>query len=223
MSGLTICELGVGGASPSCSTCNGVSTCDEPYSPGIVLAGRPADNSIVRGWLDRLRGLATGRELLAEIDRHGAQSGPCRLERGSLLDGFRIFYTSVEEAALLGARELLLHTTPPGIAAGRAGRLDRCRISWNHEARLNGRPVVGPQDPGAALIGHELIHALHVVDGTFLANFDDSRNGGDPRNMEETRTTGIREFTQTYFTENRLRHELGVPTRVEYATLGGGR
>src|SRR5262249_23106015 len=85
-------------------------------------------------------------------------------------------------------------------------------------------------DPGAALIGHELIHCLHFIRGGHLVGgrlgwgrerFTDSgRARGYGRewchdNYEEDRTIGVfaYHFGQEEISENAIRHDLGAPLR----------
>jgi len=100
----------------------------------------------------------------------------------------------------------------------------------------NGAAVSNLNPDPAIILGHELIHALHIVNGT--ASFDSTpshdfvvrsgsafetyreSDGGDPNAppaREEFRTVGFHPFAgRREVTENRLRCELGLPLRVSY-------
>jgi RHS repeat-associated protein len=79
--------------------------------------------------------------------------------------------------------------------------------------------------PIAIALGHELIHAEHMIDGTYTSveqqavrtfNFGGTTYQ-ETRSAEEFRTVGYAGFTNRGdITENQLRKELGVPPRIAY-------
>ncbi len=64
-----------------------------------------------------------------------------------------------------------------------------------------------PGTPNFIHLAHELIHALHFLDGSR------SRNHG----IEEWRTIGLADYSNETFSDNRLRCELGYPVRTSHS------
>lgn len=62
--------------------------------------------------------------------------------------------------------------------------------------------IGGVYTPSYITLGHELIHALHLIRG--------NRHPTD----EEIKTIGLGVYRREYFTENALRHEAGLPQRT---------
>lgn len=62
--------------------------------------------------------------------------------------------------------------------------------------------IGGVYTPSYITLGHELIHALHMIRG--------DRHSTD----EEVKTIGLGVYRREYFTENALRHEAGLPQRT---------
>jgi len=74
----------------------------------------------------------------------------------------------------------------------------------------------------AVILGHELIHAAHIIDGTFEGsdgNHNFAENGVnyvETQSKEELRTTGLAFNRPGDITENSLRRELGYRPRATY-------
>jgi hypothetical protein len=66
----------------------------------------------------------------------------------------------------------------------------------------------GPDDPSEIILGHELVHVWRMVTGMRIFS------GGWE---EEAQTTGVSQFINMPFTENKLRLEHGYTLRTKYA------
>jgi len=84
--------------------------------------------------------------------------------------------------------------------------------------------IAAVHKPGEIVLGHELIHATHIANGTIDAygfgvhSFSDpSGNYQERWRTEEFRTVGFAGFTQPGdITENQLRHQFGLNDRAAY-------
>lgn len=112
---------------------------------------------------------------------------------------------------------------PAALVVWGAGKLQDAPVRVSDS---NGRITdTGPiQDKGALLaiaLGHELIHAAHIIDGTYI---DDTTSHNfrvgnttyqEARGFDEFRTIGFAGFVRRGdITENQLRRELGQPPRA---------
>jgi RHS repeat-associated protein len=94
----------------------------------------------------------------------------------------------------------------------------------SNQTRLGGADSeIAPVDkPGQVVLGHELIHATHIADGTIdygygVHSFSEAgANFSERWRTEEFRTVGFKGFTQGGTTENQLRHQFGLNDRAAY-------
>jgi Effector protein len=84
-------------------------------------------------------------------------------------------------------------------------------VIW--DPSVPGHPDYSPR-PEFIPLAHELIHALHYLEGTLVPGYD----GMIPK--EEYQTVGIHEYYDVNPSENRIRHEHGVIYRLEYQNEG---
>lgn len=74
----------------------------------------------------------------------------------------------------------------------------------------------------AIMLGHELIHASHMIDGSFSGSSgvhafsEKGINYQESYSREELRTSGLAYFGRGDITENSLRRELGFRPRATY-------
>jgi hypothetical protein len=104
-----------------------------------------------------------------------------------------------------------------GVGASRG----ECFVRWELADHSDDRAVPS--------IGHELIHCLHAIRGECLSQYSDAGRSLGPdgksctvyNTYEEARTIGIvaDHYEAEELSENRIRHELGLPT---YASHCGG-
>lgn len=69
--------------------------------------------------------------------------------------------------------------------------------------------------PAAITLGHELIHALHVLQGTSKSGRS-MTIGGKSVSIEEAQTVGLGPYATEAITENGLRADLKIPERLGY-------
>jgi RHS repeat-associated protein len=97
--------------------------------------------------------------------------------------------------------------------------------STNQTRTGPGNSAIAPVDkPGQVTLGHELIHATHIANGTIdwtgfgVHSFSDPTGNYQERwRTEEFRTVGFQGFTQPGdITEQQLRHQFGLNDRATY-------
>jgi RHS repeat-associated protein len=96
--------------------------------------------------------------------------------------------------------------------------------STNQTRTGPGNSAIAPVDkPGQVTLGHELIHATHIANGTIDYGYgvhsfsDPSGNYQERWRTEEFRTVGFQGFTQPGdITEQQLRHQFGLNDRATY-------
>ena len=75
-----------------------------------------------------------------------------------------------------------------------------------------------PDNPGSVWIGHELVHVIHALRGEMLSRYaaNDPFDPGDGDNEEEARTIGLTWWHKEELSENAIRRDLGLNTRVSH-------
>ncbi|MBB4725612.1 XopG/HopH/AvrPtoH family type III secretion system effector [Xanthomonas euvesicatoria] len=74
-----------------------------------------------------------------------------------------------------------------------------------------------------SLLAHELVHAKHMMGGTWMGSYDDSRDPETDSGKEELRAVGIGEYKYSKTrqpSENSVRAEHGLPKRASYHYSG---
>jgi hypothetical protein len=77
--------------------------------------------------------------------------------------------------------------------------------------------AIGIPTPGYIALAHELIHALHVISGDVVKDYDWSTDGAI---IEEARTVGIGPYANTRISENSIRKEHNLSLRTYYNSPG---
>ena len=178
----------------------------EKYAPGVVIRGTPAFVAQTRRALKRLRKTPTGRALMRALARRGRMGRTATITQEHGEDGWATFTKDSTH-------------TPKG-GPGRGGD---STIGWN--------PTWDPEGvPPEVILGHELIHALHSMQGrTDTRVLRNSRHPDFNTRYLELKTVGIRGFRSTRLTENRIRRDWNrifgtkLPMRKHYARLYGPR
>lgn len=206
----------------ACSSCNTSEPCHEPYSPGIRLFGDAPDRGMQRTWLDQLKATPTGNRLLARLDRAGASTGSLEIRHWRHIGTGPAWQFQVLGSLEAAEARGIDRSNPrrPRVLAGAPRPLSDCIVGYANLAFVNA------WNPAPAILGHELIHALHYAEGVYMDRVHDTgnlaehdaRDGGRAR-VEEIRTVGLREWAWEELNENRIRRELGAPQRVDYGAF----
>ncbi|MBL4845501.1 MAG: hypothetical protein JKY65_08250 [Planctomycetes bacterium] len=154
------------------------------YGYNIRIEGTPEFVEQSVGLLDRLAELPSGRRILEEVGGSGKLTV---LRRTTDLNA----YASALEAADF-VEAILSYTGERGAGAD-------ALVRWNPDLELVGMP---PE----VLLGHELIHAIHLQRGEALINPKQAGHNAGTR-WEELRTIGIDGYEGEELTENVLRGE----------------
>jgi hypothetical protein len=173
----------------------------EPYRPGIQLLGTPEQNAVGRRWLDDLARTPTGRAVLDRVDRLAAAHGgkPETLIYDSTGQWAGIQLNDARGTAQ-GFDAWGRPVPGPGVDSG------NIFIQYNQET------TVTPRTPGGVLLGHELIHTIHSMEGANMTPFPDTSNPRDlGTTLEESRTIGIGRYADDPLSENRIRSEWSTP------------
>lgn len=189
------------------------------YGPRILIGGDAAYQSRVAADLDTLATLPSGQALLTSLNQSGNDVTIVPCQPG-------------EEAADPGNppyEALIDGTGKPVQVTYSATQFPMYQSGMNWDV-----------PPPAIILGHELIHASHMVNGNMVGI--DTVGGprvptygkstmGKYAALEERRTVGLSrsekadfpDFTEEPFTENKLRAEMGEPPRTSYLdpTKGG--
>ncbi|AMP36151.1 MULTISPECIES: XopG/HopH/AvrPtoH family type III secretion system effector [Ralstonia solanacearum species complex] len=97
-------------------------------------------------------------------------------------------------------------------------------VSWSmsHSSmtfNANGSPTgtCPSDDDKISQLAHELIHAKHMVAGTWKGRWGDDRDPTTPAGKEELRAVGLGKYAETGEpSENAIRDEHGLPLRRKY-------
>ncbi|WP_210762091.1 XopG/HopH/AvrPtoH family type III secretion system effector [Xanthomonas hydrangeae] len=74
-----------------------------------------------------------------------------------------------------------------------------------------------------SVLGHELVHARHMMAGTWKGSYEDERDPDTPTGQEELRAVGLGRYKYSRSgepSENSIRAEHGLPKRVSYHHTG---
>ncbi|MGB2863159.1 MAG: M91 family zinc metallopeptidase [Sedimentisphaerales bacterium] len=196
---------------------------------GIAVTVDPAQPffpTIVKEALTHLKALPTGSLLLSAI----AQVSPAD-DRGFkvLIDRVQISYDIAMQGNLptikpRGGRSFASAAQQRlGVASDAAalqGEGVSVIIGWCQN-QVTYTPKVGPNKgkmhfvPPQVTLGHELIHALHALKGKSMSGLS-IMVGDEKMSKEEAYTVGLGPYEDKKYTENNLRHEVGLPKRLSY-------
>jgi len=97
------------------------------------------------------------------------------------------------------------------------GTGSRVRLRYNDKdiyvAKVGGKNIM---IPAFVPLAHELIHALHSLEGTLIERSKKVSVDGKQVVAEEARTTGIGKYSGEEISENAIRGEWGFPNRKSY-------
>ena len=181
---------------------NAAELVEADYGHGIKIQGTPAFVERSVASLDRLAGLPSGERLLSDLGSSG------RLTVVSETDAQNAMAGALDDYDLIDA--MVKHS-------GEVGPGTDAYVKWNPEFELEGTP-------DWLVLGHELIHALHVHRGELLLNRQkEGRNAGTQ--WEELRTIGVDGYQDESLTENLLRGEWNAANpgaEIPAARIGHG-
>ncbi len=171
----------------------------EEYMPGIIIKGDKAFRDKTRKALDELKGTPTGGKLLDKMSASGKTTTIVKTTKGN-------------EASAGDWTDASLG------ADGKPGKGSDATVSFNPDRDSIGSEPWEKRPPAIGL-GHEMIHADHINEGSvdFTKVPNDSKP--DPANpgafqkapAEEVNTAGIPPNDKGAFTENKLRSEWDPP------------
>jgi NleD-like pathogen effector protein (putative zinc metallopeptidase) len=172
------------------------------YGHGIVIQGTPAFVERSVASLDRLATLPSGQSLLGDLGSSGRATVVSETDVENAMAG------ALDPDKLIDA--MVKHS-------GEIGPGTDAYVKWNPSFELEGTP-------DWLVLGHELIHALHVHRGELMLNRrKEGRNAGTQ--WEELRTIGTDGYQDEALTENGLRrewNEANPSAQIPAARMGHG-
>jgi hypothetical protein len=183
--------------------------------PGIVVDGKDANffTAACRD-LDLINSRAIGKQLLKLISLRAQGIGT------TAGNNVVIVYTnnlgSVAQNSKVQGREVRQDAKPgsivrlPAVGTGSV-------VRYGHNLERIYTEAIGVYSPEFVALAHEMIHALHVISGDVVMDYDWSTDGAI---IEEARTVGIGPYKNTTISENAVRKEWGLPLRTYYSTPG---
>ncbi len=188
----------------------------EAYRPTIFIQGPKEQRDLIRAQLDSLAKLPTGERLLAAIEAATKDGKTLTIEyhlgdaRGGSYDAVnsQARRWSIDEQGVLTILE-------PGAGASAAVLYDPSFLETRKDLPVEGGlSCLKPE----VILGHELAHALHALQGRMLKKVPWTEPNGNETNYEERVTTGLGGIADPDgFTENALRRDLAVADRETYA------
>ncbi|WOB27579.1 MULTISPECIES: type III secretion system effector protein [Xanthomonas] len=190
--------------------------------------------------LDHLNSRSTGNQLLNELQqlsqirRHKAtiheiarNQNPCaepvlsrhQLDAHPELTRFKDIR---EKAGLLYALKKPEEGKNEGSSVVISWSPHQTSIELDEDGDPTGRTTSSPIDK-VSVLAHELVHAKHIMAGTWKGSYEDERNPDTPTGKEELRAVGLGKYKYSESgepSENSIRAEHGLPKRVSYHYSG---
>lgn len=170
--------------------------------------------------LNKLRSKPIGRDLLAVLSKRCLAA---KLDIEIVVpQGNEVLETIANTRAAVHdfANAVRTFQTLPGTNIQYPGKGSASRVSYNPSGDVHYAAITGVQTPGFVVLGHELIHAWHLVSGN--RKMGPSGDFGTRWNamymQEEALTVGLGPYVKTRISENAIRHEWGLPLRIYYLT-----
>lgn len=116
-----------------------------------------------------------------------------------------------------GATNEVRKATAPGSNFRLPAGGDSSLVQYGHDLGATYTAAIGVNTPSYIALGHELIHALHVISGDVVKEYDWNTDGAI---IEEARTVGLGPYAGKRITENALRKEWGLTLRTYYGKPG---
>lgn len=123
---------------------------------------------------------------------------------------------SVAQNSVTGGRETRRNAGPGSIVRLPAVG-DSSLVEYGHNLEAVYTAAIGIYTPEFVALAHELVHALHVISGDVVMDYDWNTNGAI---IEEARTVGIGPYANTRISENAVRKEWNLGRRTYYASPG---
>jgi hypothetical protein len=199
----------------------------EPYGSGIDLQGSSAFRAEVRRMLQEMRVTKTGRTLLARLDKAHAARGHVTVvlswvfeyEPDPFTASLPYGYGPIRSHREPNTRRVIVDEPGPGSSS---------IIYWDSRLDTNVEfsPGYGRMMPSKHLedctprwvcLAHELIHALHMMEGVALTDFKETDPLTGDDNAEEFSTIGMGPYRDDPLTENAFHAELGSVSRWSHA------
>ena len=194
----------------------------ESYGVGITISGPAAEREQIKAHLDSLGKLPTGKKLLEAIEAAALASG--HTITVDYVPGGASVYPAKDasfEEAMPRRYDMegdLVRIVEPGPGTSSVVRYDPRFKETNKDAQASdgGSACVTPE----VVLGHELVHALHALQGRILARIPYDEPNGNATNYEERVTTGLGGVVDgDGLSENAIRRDQGVGGRATYARL----
>lgn len=188
----------------------------EEYNQGISIRGTERQRELIRAHLDSLAKLPTGKKLLAAIEAAATDGKRITIQHGKQGDA----YVQPDDwAASVPKRHELVDGVVRILEPGRGSASTLSYDPHYKENDAGGEGGVACMTE-ETILGHELIHGLHALQGRILADVKWVESGGNEVNYEERITSGFGGVVEPDgFTENALRAEQSIALRVTYARL----
>lgn len=123
---------------------------------------------------------------------------------------------SVAQGSVVGSQEVRAATLPGSIIR-LAAVGDSSLVSYGARMEPTYTRAIGLYTPEFIALAHELVHALHVISGDVVKEYDWATDGAI---IEEARTVGIGPYANITISENAVRKEWNLGRRTYYSTVG---
>ncbi len=168
--------------------------------------------------LNTLRSRSIGKDLLSLISKRARGIGTTVGKNVSITYTSDLGSTAQNSVNLnVGATNEVRKTEPPGRNFRLPAGGDSSLVMYGHDLGPDYTAAIGVNTPTYIALGHELIHALHVISGDVVKEYDWSTDGAI---IEEARTVGLGPYAKSRITENALRKEWSLPLRTYYSYPG---
>ena len=187
---------------------------DESHAGIYIGTSKPDFFSSCSRDLNLIRSRPIGKTLLELLSKRAQGIGT---KVGKYV---RIGYTSklgsVAQNSVIGNQEER-KDAKPGSIVRLPGVGDSSVVRYGHNLEPVYTSAIGVYTPEFVALAHELIHALHVISGDVVKEYDWATDGAI---IEEARTVGLGPYANTRISENSVRKEWNLGRRTYYHTPG---
>lgn len=183
--------------------------------PGIFIDNTTANFfADCRRDLDVLNSRPVGKSLLTLLSQRAQGIGTTKGKYVRINETDNI--GSVAQDSVIGAQEVRSMQKPGSIVRLPAVG-DSSLVSYGARLEPTYTREIGLYTPEFIALAHELVHALHVISGDVVKDYDWDTDGAI---IEEARTVGIGPYANTRISENAVRKEWNLGRRTYYGSPG---
>jgi hypothetical protein len=187
---------------------------DQSHAGIYVDNSRPGFFASCGRDLNLIRSRTIGKTLLEVISKRARGIGT---KAGKFVCiGYTDKLGSVAQSSVTGNQEERKNAKP-GSVVRLPGVGDSSVVLYGDNLEPVYTSAIGIYTPEFVALAHELIHALHVISGDVVKEYD---WGTDGAIIEEARTVGLGPYANTRISENSIRKEWNLGRRTYYHTPG---